>query len=237
MSYTYTTWVAALSNETNIVSTDASFQAILPTIIDSSEQQIYRELDLLSTIVRDTSASTTPNSRNFTLPQTGGRFVTTQGINIFTPAGTTTTRNQLQPASRDYIDFTWPSDTAASADTVPTEYAMITDQTVIFGPPPGSAFTVEVIGTIRPTPLSSTNTTTFLTLYLPDLWFAATMFNMSAYMRNFGAQADDPRMAVSWQTTYETLKASALSEELRKKYQSVSWTSLSPSPIATPPRA
>lgn len=236
MSYTYSTFVTALSVETVIPATDADFISILPTIIDLSEQRIYRELDLLSTIIRDSTGALTANSRNFTLPQSFGRFVTTQGFNVFTPVNTTTTRNQLLPTSRDYLDNAWPSEAAATTPSVPVEFAMITDQTIIVGPPPDAAYTVEVIGTIRPTPLSSTNTTTYLTLYLPDLFFAASMVAMSGYMRNFGSQADDPKMALSWNAEYEAFKQSALIEEVRKKYQAQSWGSQSPSPVATPPR-
>ena len=65
MSYTYATFVTALEVETNIPLTgadaNAGFVAILPTIIDQAEQQLYRELDLIATIVRDTSATTTAN--------------------------------------------------------------------------------------------------------------------------------------------------------------------------------
>lgn len=237
MAYTYSTYVTALSTETIIDATDENFVAILPTIINQAEQRCYRETDLLSTVVRDSTATLTANSRDFTLPSGSGRFVTTQGFNVYTPVGLTTTRNPVVVATRDYIDMVWPSDTAASATTIPTHFAMITDQTVIFGPPPGDAFIVEVIGTIRPEALSSSNTETFLSLYLPDLFFAASMVAMSAYMRNFGAQSDDPKMAQSWENQYQIARQSAMVEELRKKWQSVSWTSLSPSPLATPPRS
>lgn len=236
MSYNYTQYQAALSLETVIPATNADFIAILPTIIDLAEQRIYRELDLLSTIVRDTSGVLTANSRNFTLPQGSGRFVTTQGFNVFTPVNTTTLRNQLTPASRDYLDSVWPSEAAATTPSVPVSFAMITDQTIIVGPPPDAAYVMEVIGTIRPAPLSSTNATTFLSLYLPDLFFAASMVAMSGYMRNFGSQADDPKMAQSWDQQYEAFKSSALIEEVRKKWQAQSWSSQSLSPVATPPR-
>lgn len=220
-----------------IPTTDADFVGILPSIIDYAEQRIYRELDLLSTVVRDQSSTLTTNSRNFTLPSGQGRFVTTQGVNVFTPVGTTTTRNQLTPQTRDYIDAAWPSETAASASTVPSSFAMITDQTIIVGSPPGAGFTVEIIGTIRPAPLSVSNPNTFLTDYLPDLFMAASIVFGSGYQKNFGAQADDPKMAVSWETQYQSLKASAMVEELRKKWQSVAWSSQSPSPVATPTRS
>lgn len=234
--YTYTTFVAALAVETAIPTTDPNFVAILPSAIDYAEGRIYRELDLLSTVVRDTSATLTANSRDFTLPSSLGRFVVTNGINVFTPAGTTTLRNPLVPVSLDYINVAWPTETAASVSTVPACYAMVTDQAIVVGPPPGAAFTVEVIGTIRPTPLSAANPTTWLSQYLPDLLFAAAMVFMAGYMRNFGAQADDPKMAQSWEAQYQTLKSSAAVEEFRKKYESSGWASLSPAAIATPGR-
>jgi len=161
----------------------------------------------------------------------------TNGLNVITPVGTTNpdsgTRNQLVPCSRDVLDMLWPSATGAN---VPSLYAMITDQEIIVGPAPDTAYTIEVIGTIRPTPLSSSNTTTYLTLYLPDLWFAATMIFWSGYMRNFGAQADDPKMAVSWESQYQTLLVSANVEEQRKRYAAGQWSSMQPAPLATPPR-
>ena len=95
---------------------------------------------------------------------------------------------------------------------------MVTDQSIVMAPSPGAAFAVEVIGNIRPTPLSATNTTTFLASYLPDLFFAASMIFVSGWQKNFGAQADDPRMAMSWETQYQGLLSSAKIEELRKKY-------------------
>jgi hypothetical protein len=215
---------------------DANFNAIVPSIIDYAEQRSYRELDLLSTIVRQ-NGTLTANSRNFTLPTGSGRFVTTQGFNVFTPVSTTTTRNQLVPTTRDFLDATWPSETAPTTPSVPTNFAMITDQSIIVAPPPDAAYTIECIGTIRPAPLSVSNPNTFLTDYLPDLFMACSMVFASGYQKNFGSQADDPRMAVSWETQYTTLRDSALIEQLRDKWQSVSWSSMSPSPIATPPRA
>src|SRR4030095_1785632 len=127
----------------------------------------YRELNLLATIVRDSSQSVSANNRTFTLPQSLGRFVVVNGINIFTPSSAGSfdgSRNPVMQTTRDVIDFSWPSNTAASATAIPVWWATITDQEIIFGPPPGANFLAEVIGTIRPTPLSASNTTTFLSL-------------------------------------------------------------------------
>ena len=236
MALTYAQWVAELANLCVIDASDTNFVANLPSTIDDAEQRIYRDLDLLNTVVRATGTLSV-GTRTFTLPQNLGRFVVTNGFNVITPVATTVpdngTRNQLVPCSRDVLDMLWPSTTGAG---VPALYAMITDQEIIVGPAPGAAYTCEVIGTIRPTPLSASNTTTYLSLYLPDLFLSASMVFMSAYMRNFGAQADDPKMAVSWESHYQTELASANVEEQRRRYASGQWGSLSPTPIASPPR-
>lgn len=234
MSYTYDTFRAALALEMVTDAADPNFAAILPTLITYAEQRIYRELDLLSTVHRDGTGSLTPSDRNFTFPQ---HFVTSQQINVITPAATAPdagTRNALTPVTKEFLDNVWPS---ASGAGIPTYYAMDTDQTILVGPWPAAAYRVEVVGTIRPVPLSETNTTTFLTLYLPDLFLAAAMVAASGYMRNFGSMSDDPKMAVSWENQYQALKGSADIEEMRKKYAGPSWASMSPKPLATPPQS
>lgn len=233
MSLTYATWVTTLSNLTVIDETDTNFVQILPACIDYSEQRLYRELDLLNTVTRQTGTLSV-GTRTFDLPTTLGRFVVTNGFNVITPSSQTVpdngTRNALVPVTRDVLDIFWPSTTGA---TVPSQYAMVTDQQIIVGPAPDAAYTIECIGTIRPTPLSASNTTTYLTLYLPDLFVAASMIFMSGFMRDFGAQSDNPQQAQSWEGQYKTLFASASVEEIRKRYSAGAWSSMSPTPIAT----
>lgn len=232
----YTDLVATIANETVIAATDPNFVQILPQAIAYAEDRLYRELDLLSTVTRDSAPLTTGN-RNFTLPQNNGRFVVTNGFNVITPAATTTpdsgTRTQMTPVSRDLLDAVWGG---ATGSGIPTLYAPVTDQTFIVGPWPDAGYTIEVIGTIQPNPLSATNTTTYLSLYLPDLLTAAVMIFMVGYQQNFGAQSDNPQMAVSWSSEYDKLFASANIVEQRKKYAAGGWASLSPTPAATPSR-
>jgi hypothetical protein len=235
MSYTDDTYRTALAVEMVTSVGDPNFVAILPTIIDYAEQRIYRELDLLTTVTRDTTGALLTSDRRFTFPQ---HFVTSQQINVITPAGTVDpalgTRVPLTPVTKEFLDNVWPS---AGGAATPQYYAMVTDQTIIVGPWPNGAYQVEVVGTVRPDPISAVNPTTFLSLYLPDLFLAASMVSASGYMRNFSAQSDDPRMAVSWEAQYQALKASADVENMRAKYASSAWTSMQPTPIATPARS
>ena len=214
----------------NVSSTQ--FQNMLPAMIDTAEQRIYRELNLLSTVVTNSSSSTVSGNRNFTLPSSLGKFVTVVTINVITPAATAPdsgTRRQLTPVDRTYLDAVWNSSTGA---TVPKHFAMNDQDTIIFGPWPDAAYRVEVVGTIRPTPLSASNATTFLTLYLPDLFIAASMVFAGENMRDFGAEGNNPNVAQIWEGNYQALLQSANAEEIRKKFAGPAWTSLS---TTTPP--
>jgi hypothetical protein len=237
MSINYTTYVSQIANLTVISSNDANFQTMLPGMIDYAEQRIYREGDFLATYITDISTNVTANSRVFSYPTAQGTFLVIDQINVFTPLGATSSnavRVPLAVASKEFIDIVYPSN--ATSIGVPKYFAPATATRAILGPVPDQAYNVEVIGTQRPTPLSSGNSSTFLTQTLPDLFIAASMVFVSGYMRNFGSQADDPGMAVSWSKQYDLLFASAGMEEQRKKYGSQGWQSQIPNPIATPQR-
>lgn len=236
MALDYDTYVAQISNLLVIGSTDANFQTMLPGMIDYAEQRIYRELDLLATQITD-AGTVTASDRNFTLPTNTGTYLVIDQINIMSSAGTGSsngTRNPVSFATRDFIDAVYPSGQTATG--VPEFFSMASNTEVIFGPAPDAAYTAEVVGTQRPTPLSSGNSSTILTQMLPDLFIAASMVFGSGYQRDFSAQGDNPQMGQSWEQQYQLLKASADVEELRKSYESNAWTSKQPSPVATPQR-
>lgn len=236
MSYNYNQFVAALANMLVIPPDDGNFLQFIPLAIDDAEQRIYRELDILNTVTIDATGTLTPNTRTFTLPQTNGRFVVPESMNVFYPVGTTTNRKQLVSVSREFLDAIWGNAIPTESPSIPDYYAMITDQQIIVGPPPDAAYGMEVIGTIRPTPLSATTTTTYLTLYLPDLFMAAALVFAVGYLKDYGAATDDPNAAGSWESHYQKLLASANTEEQRKRYAAQAWTPKQPAMLATPPR-
>ncbi len=237
MSLTYTTYVSQLSNLMVVSSTNAEFQIFLPGCIDYAEQRMYRETDLLATRVTDVSGLLTPNVRTFSFPTAQGTFLVIEEINVFTPVGagnSSGTRNPLVMVAKEFIDTIYPS--AQSNTGLPQFMAMVANTTVILGPSPDSSYSVAVVGTVRPTPLSSTTTSTILTTMLPDAFMAASMVFASGYQRDFGGQSDNPAQSASWESEYSKLMQSVNSEEMRKKHQSQGWTSQQPNPIATPPR-
>lgn len=238
MSMTYASYVTSIANLLPVEESNQGFVTMLPDMITDASLRCYRSLDLLDTTVRDSSSTLTTLTRNFNLPTSIGTFIVCDEINVITPAGTTNpelgTRNQLVPTSDEMLNALWPS---VSGSTVPQYFAMIEQDTVIVGPWPDQAYTVEVVGTQRPPQLSSTVITTVLTEFFPDLFIAASMVFASGYQKNFGSQADDPKMAVSWEGHFQSLLADAKTEEARKQLTSQGWSDKSPIPASTtPPR-
>lgn len=237
MSLNYTTYVDQVANLMVVPSTDANFTTMLPGMIDYAEQRIYRELDLLYTQITDAGSQVSSGNRNFTLPTTLGTFITVDNLNIISPAATVSsagTRIPLVPVDRSFIDLVYPSNTAVTG--TPAFFAMNSNTSVILGPSPDGAYYAEVVGTQRPTALSSNNSSTILTQYVPDLFIAASMVFGFGYMRDFGGQSDNPQGSQSWENQYKTLFQSAAVEQARAKFEAEGWTSQQPSPVATPRR-
>lgn len=247
MSLNFSQYEAALQNwlVMNDVAGIANLAAVLPNIIDFSEQRIYRELDFLTTETTVTGPSVA-GSRNVAIPST---IIVLNDVNFITPVSTSPdsgTRNTLQRVSVSLINYVWgTAATENGVPSIPEYYALLNAPTanptgnttnMLVAPAPDQAYTVEFVGTVRPMPLSASNTTTFLSTYLPDLFLAASFVYAAGYQQNFSPDGSTPAMDTYWEGQYQKLKASAEVEELRKKSQSQGWTSLQPSPIATPPR-
>lgn len=229
--------VTSSTSATPFVDTHAN--NILPAIIDYAEQRLYRDLDMIETVISPTQALTA-NLRNVAIP--GGLVVLNQ-INVITPAGAGpdnvgATRNPLRRASTDFLNLIWPAGAATSGSpSIPVFFANRDNLTAIVAPAPDAAYIAEFVGTARPSPLSSTNVTTILTTYLPDLFVIASMVFASGYQKNWSLKSDDPRAPVNWESQYTVNLQSAATEEARKKAQSAGWEPYAPTPIATPPRS
>lgn len=220
-------YVTQIAEMAVVPATDVNYVAILPAMITYAENRIYRDLDFLVTVNTGTY-SVTGGNRQVAIPTAD--FVTIQQVNL-QASGIT---SPLLPVTKEYLDVVYPNPIPASA---PQYFAMLTQNTILLGPWPDTAYSVQVVGTIRPASMSSTNQTTFISLYLPDLLIMASMVYISAYQRNFsGMAANDPQMPVSYESQYQTLLKGAMVEEARKKFQSTGWTSMSPAPVASPSR-
>ena len=204
---------------------DPNANTILPRVIDFAEQMIYTDMDFLATRQQvymngNTPITFTPGSRSLTLP-TGVMVV--EGIALITPASAASpdqgTRNTLEMVSLDVIDMFYPS--VASPQGVSAYYGMKDATTIVVAMTPDQAYLCETTGTFRPAPISSTNSSTYMSTYYPQLLMAAIAYYMAGYQRDFGAQSEDPKLASSWKSTYDYILPTCVAEEKRRKGESV----------------
>ena len=229
----YPQWVSQLANLMAGSSADPNFQTMLPGCIDYAEDRIYRDTDLLYLQFTDATAQVSSGVQTFSVSTAAGQYITIDQFNIITPAGTPSsigTRVPLVPVSPDFINYAYP--TALSSQCgLPEYYAMRSNSVALLGPAPDGNYFAETIGVMHPQPLSAANSSTILTFYLPELFFAATAVFAFGYMRDFGGQADNPQSAQSWENQYQMLMKSAAVEQFRAKHESQGWTSQQPNPV------
>ncbi|KPK04502.1 MAG: hypothetical protein AMJ56_17365 [Anaerolineae bacterium SG8_19] len=230
-----TSYISQISTMAVVEPTNAEFLVVLPQMITYAENRIYRELDFLQVSTSITGYQLAASTRTVTIP--AGSIVVSEQINLITPVGTEDpdagTRVPLLPTTKEFLDAVYG---ARSYTGVPKYFAPFNDNLFYVGPFSDQTYFVEIVGTQRPASMSSSNQTTFISLYLPDLFIMASMIYISAYQRNFGRANDDPQMAVTYESQYQALLKGAAVEEARKKFESSGWTSQSPSPVATPTR-
>lgn len=244
MGLTYSSFVSQIATITAITSNvlvngDNNFAGIMGGIIDYIEGRLWRELDLPIVSVTDTSVSCSSGVRTVNLSTAQGEPLVIETLNLLSSAGATSsfaTRIPLVPANKAVIDAVYPS-AASSNCGQPQYFARISNVQLMLGPTPDQPYGLESIVTTRPAPLSASNSSTWLSQNVPELMVAGGMIFAAGHMRDFGAQSDNPQMAQSWEGQYQNLMKSMNIDALRMSFESVAWTGLQPSPLATPPRA
>jgi len=235
-----TSYITQMATMAVVAETDPAFVTILPQMIVYAELRMYRDLDFLFTSGTTTAYSLTAGSRTLNVPADTfplGTLVVPEQINVL--VGSTNPdlaeRVPLLPTTKEFLDAVYGSGAVANRG-VPQYWVPFDDYTFLVGPYPDQSYTVELVGTYRPASLSVSNPTTFISLNLPDIMIMASMVYISAYQRNWGRQSDDPQMAISYESQYQTLLKGAMVEEARKKSEAAAWSSQSPSTFATPTR-
>lgn len=236
MALTYSSYVQQIATMAVIPSNDTNFTIIIPQMISYAELRMQRDLDFLSTQISTTAYSFTANSNTLTLPTS--QFIVPQTVEVVSSGVST----PLLPVTKEFIQNVYGS---GSTTGLPQYFAVYggdtattgnTSQYMIVGPIPNQSYGTILTGTVRSAPLSASNTTTYISTYLPDMFIMASMIYISAFQRNFGRLNDDPQMAQTYESQYQALKNSALVEENRKKFEASAWSSYSPAPAATPTR-
>ena len=230
-----TSYVTQIATMAVVDAADPAFLIILPQMITYAENRIYRDLDFLFTSIATTAYGLTAGSRQISVP--AGTIVVPEQINVLVGSSNPdlATRTPLLPTTKEFLDTVYGSGAVANRG-VPQYFCPFDDYTFLVGPYPDQNYSCEIVGTYRPDSMSATNKTTFISLYLPDLFIMASMIYVSDYQRNFGRANDDPQMAVTYESQYQALLKSAMMEENRKKFEAAAWSSQSPSSVATPTR-
>ena len=230
-----TSYVQQIATMAVVEPTNPEFLVILPQMITYAENRMYRDLDFLFTSIATTAYGMTAGSRQISVP--AGTFVVPEQINVLVGSSNPdeATRVPLLATTKEFLDAVYGSGATANRG-LPQYWVPFDDYTFLVGPYPDQSYPCELVGTYRPDSLSATNPTTFISLYLPDLFIMASMIYISAYQRNFGRANDDPQMAVTYESQYQTLLKNADLEENRKKFEAAAWSSQEPSISATPTR-
>jgi hypothetical protein len=242
--------------------TDVNFQRLVPLMFLYAEGRIYTDLAFLVTTITQQDRVTALN-RELALPDNVRQL---DQISVCTPAGPITNsskRKTLERITPAALDMFWPQ--PSYKPNVPQKYALIGGtpqpflhwtpyaltpppplpvtppqawfQVVRMMPTPDKSYTVELTGTIRPNTLSPTNNETFLSTRYPELLMCACMVFACGYQRDFGAQAEDPAKAVSWEMQYQALSKGVTVEQARMRGEGPGFTVQPPAPAAHPPRS
>ncbi len=229
----------------------ALLKSFLPRIIEYAELRIYREFDFLATRTTDASALSTKGVRSVAVPS---QFIVIEGASIILPANakpadTGAQRIPMIHTSLEFINMTWPgeSQTATPSQLSDMYFSLFNEEvasnsdssepmsipsSIQIAPTPDDAYHVEFNGTQRPAPLSAQNTTTFLSLYVPDLFLTAAAIAGHGYLlRNWSGVADDPQAPMTFEKQYRIQAEGVDIEELRKKSMSVGSTPFIPTPL------
>lgn len=177
---------------------DAEFVGSIDEIINLGEMRLWRDLDLSIFTAEDTAA-TVISTDTVTKP-VNDDLVSWQSI-YYDNAGE---RTYLELRSTDYV-----RDHQTVGQTAPPKYYAETDElNWLLSPIPDAIYTLNARGVARPTRLSGTQTTTWLSTHQDDILFKACLAEAEGFLKS------DDRMPM-WAEQY----AAALPLAKRETYE------------------
>ncbi len=142
----------------------AEFIAILPTLINRAQDRIQRELEL--DMWRTMVASQSLSAATFTRPSSWLKI-----YSVYVPASSTF----IERRSIDYVR--WLATSAA-----PRAYAEYTETQLLFGPTPDTTYTIDFETLQKPTALSTSNETDWMTENVPELLLFGTLSSAETFL-------------------------------------------------------
>jgi len=222
-----------------VMTGNADFQAIVPSMLNYAELRIQRDIDLLAL---ETTGSYALTSGVNTLAVPTADFVTIRTAEV-TANGVTA---PMLPVAKEFLQNVYGG---GSTLGVPLYYAPyggdratggLTSNNILVGPWPSGAFPVTLTGTIRMPSLylfansaDAANKYTFISTWLPDLLVQASMIYIAEFQRNFLPTSNDPEMLGAYEGQYQNLLKGAIVEEARKRFSASAWTAIAPPVVAS----
>ena len=163
-------------------SDETAFLAEFDTFIEFAEKRIYRSVDLNTSRVTDATVALTQGQRTVAIPTA---VVVLRDVALLASDGVTAT--QLLQKDNTFLRDYAPDD---SVEGTPKYYAWDNDVQISLAPSPDAtvaAGTLIIDYTSRPTQLSGSQTTTWLSLNAPDLLFYSCMLEVLTFQK---AEAD-----------------------------------------------
>lgn len=229
--------------------------AVLPQIVEFAHDRIIQDsdFDFLATRQIDATTRTMRGMRDLSIPTS---FVIIEQVALIKPSSDApdypnsyTERIPLLRVGAAFLDAVWPQPWRVRKPRQYETYFAVVNQQVTDGrdgsttgliriaPTVDNEYVCEIRGTFNPVRASADNPRTFLLEYYPSLFFSASMaIATGALKQNFGAQADDPRQAISWEQQYSIQKAVALKQSQRMHGFGPGWVSWGPMPMGVLPR-
>jgi len=182
-----------------VESSETALVANLDQMIEFAEKRIYRSIDL-DNGWKYSSVALVQGTATATLPTDS---VVVRSVN-YKVTSTTALTALLQKDVAYIDDYTGNRVTQGT----PRYYAHYDDATLLVGPTPNSvAATLEIAHTYRPTQLSGSNTTTWLSLEAPDVLLYACLLELATFMK------EEPDIIANYTTMYQTAFQGCLLEE------------------------
>lgn len=218
------------------------FANTLPNAITYAEGRIYRACTFLAQRVQNAAFSTVAGSREVDFSAASPLILVPEGVALITPTATLPAagiRQAFDETSLDVIDLMWPQESITLSPAAVQSgrmWALKDDHTLVLAPTPDAIYKAEITALVQPLALSATVTQTYLSKVYSDLLINAGMVYLSGFLRDYGAQSEDPRTGASWESQYKALESGVMSEEQRRRGQGTGWSPNAPTALANPQR-
>lgn len=158
---------------------DAEFTGSIDDVINLGEMRLWRDLDL-ALFKSEETTPTAASTETLTKPVTDTELVTWQSLYYDYDFGSGLIRTWLELRSVDYVR----DHQVLGATAPPKYYAEQTETDWLLSPIPDVIYTVNCRGITRPTRLSGTQTTTWLSLHQDDILFKACLVEAEGFLKS-----------------------------------------------------